>query len=701
MSDALDPATAIRFREAGELYRAGDLAAAERLLEEVVRTAPGFARGFFLLGFIAGQANRFEAAATHLERAVALRPDDLESQRCLARALARTQRPDAAEALFRAVLERSPDDAGSWTELASLLQSAGRLEEAIEALQRATAIDPGSIIALNNLGSALRAAHRPAEAVSVLTAADALDPERKEIAVNLGAALRDIGRVEESVERLERAIRRHPGDALLRGSLGVALIKAGRNEAALGALDAAVRLDPENPGTLGRLLAERGQACDWAGVAEPAARALALVRAGKGTVHPFVLLWLDATPADQRAAANLWLARERRPVAVHVPPRRGRAGDRIRIGYLSADLHEHATAYLLAEVIELHDRRAFEVAAYSYGPSDGSAMRSRLEAAFDRFVDIAGESDAAAAARIAADSIDIVVDLKGYTDQARTGIAARRPAPLVVNYLGYPATLGEGLADYIVGDATVTPLAHAADFGERLVLLPHSYQPNDRQRPIPPAATRAECGLPDDALVLASFNSTYKCNASVFDAWCDALRAVPEAVLWVLVTHPLTAANLRRELAARGVAPERLVTAARLPLARHLARLPAADLFLDSYPCGAHTTASDALWAALPLVTRAGRTFASRVAASLLHAAGLDELVTSSADEYRRLILDLAADRSRIADLKRRLIAARGKAPLFDAPRYTANLERAYRAMWSLHVAGDPPDHIVVEETGP
>jgi len=701
MSEALDPATAARFREAGERYRAGDLAAAERLLEEIVASAPEFGRGFLLLGVIAGQTGRFEVAAARLERAVALRPDDVEAQRNLARAFARTRRLDAAEALFREVLGRNPRDVDSWTELGSLLQGAGRLEEAIEALRRAVALDPRAIVALNNLGSTLRAAHRPVEAIAVLAAADALDPDRKEVAVNLGAALRDVGRVQESVELLERAVRRHPQDALLHGSLGVALIKAGRNEAALGALEAAVRLEPDNPATLGRLLAERGQACDWAGVAQPAARALALVRAGKSTVHPFVLLWLDATPADQRAAANLWLAHEQPPPVVRAAPSRGRADDRVRIGYLSADLHEHATAYLLAEVIELHDRRAFEVVAYSYGPSDGSPMRARLEAAFDRFVDIADESDAAAAARIAADGIDILVDLKGYTDQARPGIAARRPAPLVVNYLGYPATLGDRIADYIVGDATVTPLAHAADFGERLVVLPHSYQPNDRQRPLPPAATRAECGLPDDALVLASFNSTYKYNAPVFDAWCDVLRAVPGAVLWVLITHPLTEANLRRELAARGVVPERLVTATRLPLARHLARLPAADLFLDTHPCGAHTTASDALWAGLPVVTRTGPTFASRVAASLLRAVGLDELVTSSTDEYRQLILTLAADQARIAALKRWLVTARTTAPLFDAPRYTANLERAYRAMWSRHVAGDPPDHIVVEEPGP
>src|SRR5262245_45608809 len=699
MSDTLDPASAARFREAGERYRAGDLGAAERLLEEVVAAAPQFGRGFLLLGVIAGQTGRFPAAVPRLERALALRPDDLEAQRHLARALARAQRPDAAESLFRVVLARNAGDVDSWTELGALLQGAGRLEEAIDALQRAVAIDPRSIVGLNNLGSALRAAHRPAEAVAVLEAADALDPDRKEVAVNLGAALRDIGRAAESVERLERAVRRHPQDALLHGSLGVALIKAGRNEAALGALEAAVRLEPDNPATLGRLLAERGQACDWAGVVEPAARALALVRAGRTTVHPFVLLWLDATPADQRAAANLF-AREQPPASVGPRLPRGGPDHRIRVGYLSADLHEHATAYLLAEVIELHDRRAFEVVAYSYGPKDGSPMRARLEAAFDRFTDIAGDSDAVAAARIAADGVDILVDAKGYTDQARTGIAARRPAPLVVNYLGYPATVGDRLADYIVGDATVTPLVHAADFGERLVVLPHSYQPNDRRRPRPPPATRAECSLPGNALVLASFNSTYKYNAPVFDAWSDVLRAVPEAVLWVLITHPLTEANLRRELAARGVAPERLVAAARLPLARHLARLPAADLFLDTHPCGAHTTASDALWAGLPVVTRVGRTFASRVAASLLRAVGLDELVTSSSDEYRRLILDLAADRPRIADLKRRLVAARATAPLFDAPRYTANLERAYRAMWSRHIAGHPPDHIVVEETG-
>ena len=360
------------------------------------------------------------------------------------------------------------------------------------------------------------------------------------------------------------------------------------------------------------------------------------------------------------------------------------------MGYLSADFHTHATAILMAEMLEQHDRSRFEITLYSHGRDDRSPMRRRIEAGSEHFVNLRGESERAMAERIRADGIDLLIDLKGYTKDHRLGVFAWRPAPVSATFLGFPGTTGAAYIDYLVGDPVVTPLDHAAHYSEQLAQMPVCYQPNDRQRALPPPPSRAQAGLPDDALVLAGFNQPYKISAEVFDVWCALLEALPQAVLWLLEWNTQSRENLTREAAARGIAPDRLVWAPRKAPADHMARMQLADLFIDTWPCNAHTTASDALWAGVPVVTFAGRTFASRVAASLVHAVGLPEQACDGIEHYARTVVELAHDPARRQALRDHLVAARLTSPLFDSQRFTRDFEALLLRMMDRHRAGLP-----------
>jgi predicted O-linked N-acetylglucosamine transferase (SPINDLY family) len=380
---------------------------------------------------------------------------------------------------------------------------------------------------------------------------------------------------------------------------------------------------------------------------------------------------------------------EHQPIVVH---------ERIRLGYLSGDFHQHATAQLMAGLFEHHDRDRFEVLAYSYGPDDRSPMRARLASAFDRFIDIHALSHREAARLIHADKVDILVDLKGYTHHARPAISAHRPAPVQVNYLGYPATMGADFIDYIIVDPFVVPSSQQPFFSERLVYLPGSYQVNDRRREVAKARTsRQDCGLPSEGLVLCSFNNSYKISPVFFDIWMRLLRLVPGSILWLLEPNELVKHNLRSEARKRGVDSGRLIFAPVLSSAEHLGRHRHADLFLDTLPCNAHTTASDALWAGLPVLTCCGSTFAGRVAGSLLMAIGMPELVTGSLEEYERLALALARDPQRLIALRKKLESNRDAGALFDLPKLTENLETAYARMWQTWLSGQTPAAFSIE----
>jgi len=415
-------------------------------------------------------------------------------------------------------------------------------------------------------------------------------------------------------------------------------------------------------------------------------------------VPPFFLLAIEASPAEQLTCARRWVE----PFARAVPPLparsfRERQGERIRLGYLSADFHQHATAHLAAELFERHDRTRFEVFAYSYGPDDGSLMRRRLERAFDRFIDVRRLSHAQAAQRIHADAIDILIDLKGHTLNARTAMLAARPAPVQVNYLGYPGTMGADFIDYIIVDRIVAPPADQTYFSEKLVTLPGCYQPTDTRREIAAPPARRECGLPPDGCVFCCFNNTYKITPTFFAIWMRLLTHVPGSVLWLLESNELVRRNLRREAEQRGLDPSRLVFAPIRPIGEHLARHRHADLFLDTLPCNAHTTANDALWSGLPVLTCAGSTFAGRVAASAVAAAGVPGLIAPSLDAYEQTARDLARTPVRLRELRDTLERNRATAPLFDVAAYARHLETAYARMWERWRAGEPPAAFAVE----
>ncbi|MBK9656187.1 MAG: hypothetical protein IPO66_12260 [Rhodanobacteraceae bacterium] len=404
------------------------------------------------------------------------------------------------------------------------------------------------------------------------------------------------------------------------------------------------------------------------------------------------------TPQAQLRCAEIYV-RDKWPPSPNLPwPVRDCVDQRIRVAYVSADFHSHATAALMAGLFELHDRERFEVFAISYGPDDGSPMRARLQRAFERFVDVREDSDEQIAQKMRALGIDIAIDLKGYTAQARPGIFARRAAPIQVNYLGFPGTLGASCIDYIIADAWVAPAAHADCFRERVVTLPGSYQVNDgRRRVAQTKPSRGQAGLPERAFVFCCFNNNYKISPSVFDVWMRLLRQRPGSVLWLLDDNRHAKENLRAEAWARGIESQRLVFAPRSDLPDHLARHQLADLFLDTLPCNAHTTASDALWAGLPLLTCVGETFAGRVAASLLAAVGLEQLITHSLGEYEALAIELSQDHDRLAQLREHLRLRASTSPLFDTALFRQRMEAALLLMHQRHQRGEPPAAFAVD----
>jgi predicted O-linked N-acetylglucosamine transferase (SPINDLY family) len=504
----------------------------------------------------------------------------------------------------------------------------------------------------------------------------------------MGATFQAFGELDEAVRWYRQALQHKPDYPEAHFNLGVAHQLRGALPEAIAEFRATLDLRPAHATALVSLMHVSQLMCEWSGIEDLWIETKRRIQnEPSAVILPYTVITMPSSGEEQLLCARNWVANRLSRVQslraglgfTFVPGPR----DRLRIGYVSADYHQHATAYLLAELFELHDRERFEVIAYSIGRDDASPMRQRLVAGCDRFVDLQHHSFVAAAQQIHADGIDILVDLKGYTDGCRTEIFALWPAPIQVSYLGYPGTMGADFIDYLLTDRFVTPPEQQAVFSEELIELPDCYQVNDRKRPIAERTpTRAECGLPEEGVVFCCLNYAVKITPQMFGIWMRVLEAVPGSVLWLLESNRWVAENLRREAGARGVDPSRLVFAPPLPLAEHLARYRLADLFLDTYPVTAHTTASDALWVGLPVLTCAGETFVSRVAGSLLHAVGLADLVMDSLAAYEAKAIVLGRDAAERERLTGVLAANRETTPLFDTPRFTRHLEAAYHTMW-------------------
>ena len=692
---ALRPDHAEAFNNIGvvlQQQRKSDLALAA--YERATELRPAYAEAHFNLGVALQDIGKPEDAAAAYRQVIALRPDIAAAYNNLGAALQELGRHETALAAYAAAIERSPDYAEAHYNRGVMLQALNRPAEALAAYRTAVALKPGYIEAINNAGVVLQVLGRHEDASLAHRQVIALSPDHAEACNNLGAALLAQSQFHEALAALQRALAIKPDYPEAFYNMGNAWRELGKLEGSVATYQKALQLQPDYADAFSQLAYHRWRACDWTDYEASQNRLLDMVRRRVARVPPFYLLSTPASPADQFACAQQWIAPLLPPAGemFHHAPSEPRP--RIRLGYLSGDFHEHATADLTAELFERHDRSRFEVVAYSYGRGDGSPMRRRLERAFDRFVDIAPLSHRAAAARVHQDGIDILVDLKGYTYHARPQIMAHRPAAVQVNYLGYPATMGADFIDYIIVDSFVVPGDQQPFFAEQLVHLPGCYQANDTRRHIPAAApSRTDCGLPRDAFVFCCFNNSYKITPAFFDIWMRLLDAIRGSVLWLLAPNDLVMRNLRREAERRGVDPDRLVFAAIVPRSEHLSRHRNADLFLDTLPCNAHTTASDALWAGLPILTCAGATFAGRVAASLLTDLGLPQLITSSPADYERTARELAREPQRLLPIRDALAQRRDQGTLFDCARLARRLEAAYLRMWEsrcgVHVQAD------------
>jgi predicted O-linked N-acetylglucosamine transferase (SPINDLY family) len=504
-------------------------------------------------------------------------------------------------------------------------------------------------------------------------------------------------RYQDAVLAYERALAIRPD--LIEAQIGRANVfsVSKQHREAASAYAAALALVPNHPFTKGLLLHQKLLACDWFGIDALIDEIEKDVAAGQLSVEPFVLQGVSNSPRNLQRCAELYSA-ERYPATVTEPfQQRTLDHNKIRIAYLSGEFREQATSHLIAGLLEQHDASRFEVYAFDNGWDDRSEIRSRIDAAVHEIIEIRQLSDAAALAAIREKQIDILVNLNGYFGEQRTQLFANRAAPIQVNYLGFPGTLGASYIDYIIADQHLIPENHKPFYNEKVIYLPDCYQANDSKRKIGPnVPSRLQCSLPQTGFVFCCFNNSYKILPDVFDRWMQILSQVEGSVLWLLSDNQETKANLQREATVRNIDPQRLIFAKLVTPPDHLARHAVADLFLDTVPCNAHTTASDTLWACLPLLTCTAETFSGRVAGSLLHAIGLSELVTATLDDYERLAVDLALNPRKLAQLKDKLTRNRSTAPLFNTKLFTQHLEAAYAAMIDRYSAGLKPDHIQI-----
>lgn len=603
-----------------------------------------------------------------------------------------------AERGFQRAVQASPGAHAAWLYLARSQLQLGKLDSAVAAARRALALKAGDAVTAMLLGECLTRRHRHAEAAEVLEAALTANAPTPDLLSAAGSALLLAQRPQEAIARLIQASMLSPADALLHYRLGLAFKRLGAESQASICFRTALSVDHDGaiaPLALPLLVSSSQQSCDWTELERDGAALLALLDGASvergGEISPFSLLALPSSRAQQRRAGALHTRHLLQGVSPSLPPPGPRRPGRVRVGYLSSDFHNHATALLMVGMLECRDRERFEVYAYTHSAADGSALQQRLLAACDHVVDVARLSDAEVAERMRRDGLDIGIDLKGHTRGTRMTVFARRPAPVQVSFLGYPGSTGADFLDYVIGDPVVTPLEHAADYSECIAQMPHCYQPNDQRRALPPAPPRAALGLPEDALVLCCFNQSYKITPELLALWARMLHELPRAVLWLLAWNADGQRRLLAALEALGIGAERVVFAERLPVDQHIARLRAADLFLDTWPYNAHTTASEALWAAVPVLTVPGETFASRVAASLVTACGLPELACADAEAYVRTAVELGRSPERLQALRCHLDARRAGLPLFDTERYTRDYEALLLRMHERRLQGLAP----------
>jgi predicted O-linked N-acetylglucosamine transferase (SPINDLY family) len=662
---------------------------------------PNNATLHWVAGLLQSELGAPDKAAVHLRFAAQHIQDDaslFERLGAVERALGDTAASERALQQARSLTNGVP----ALLLLSQSFHESGERSREIEVLEQAHGIDPTDPRLTLRLAHLYQESFDPTPALKWAMATVRLKEDFWEAYLLLGTVLQRLDRLPEALEVYKSLLFVWPKDGRVNRNLGMLCLRLGLNSEAVRYFKRAAEVEPNRIELECDIVHQLLHAADWPELEPQIQSLLQAFRSSAQSLSPFAFLSvpsasaLDLRTAAERAATSI-LGGLRKPALSLVRPVRSMDPDRpLRIGYLSSDLYEHATGYLMARLFELHDRSQFRLFAYTWDEHHDDPLRRRIAPCFDSIKDIRGLADQQAAELVRADEIDVLVDLKGYTRDGRMPILAYRPAPVQVHHVGFPGTLGAPFIDYLVADRIVAPPDRARYYSEKLAYLPDCYQPTDEMRPIGRQPSRRECDLPERGVVFSSFNQAYKITPDVFGLWCRLLQEVPDSVLWLLHCSKTATANLRRAAEARGVASERLVFAAARPQTEHLGRLQNADIVLDTLPVNAHTTASDALWAGVPIVTRPGEPFVSRVAASIISAAGLPELVARDDEDYVRIAKELAQNPEHLASVKERVRAGRTSA-LFDSARYTRNLEALYRVMWKRHAAGLAPVAIDID----
>ena len=579
-----------------------------------------------------------------------------------------------------------------------LLKDLGQLDLSIEAYRKAISIKSDYAEAYNNIGVTLQEQRKLKEAIKAFNKAITIKPNYAKAHNNLGNALNDQGKFKEAMASYEKTLSLKPDYAVAYFNMGTALKNQGKLEDAIEAYKKALAIEPDHAGARAQKLHVQAQMCDWLAIKEDLASLKTLGIAGK-SVSPFVVLSLEDVPERHRLRSELYARENFSQKPLPSPAMPSKRPDKLRIGYFSADYGEHPVAYLIAKVLEQHNRDKFEVFGYSLSGNQQVELGQRLINSFDRFVDVQKLSNKDVARKVRQDGIDIAIDLNGYTQHARTKIFAYRAAPIQINYLGFPGTMGTDFMDYIVADRYIIPLENQEYFNEKILYLPNTYMPTDNGRELSERhMTRRDMGLPEDAFVFCCFNNNYKITSSEFDIWMRLLNKVEGSVLWLRQSNQWSELNVKKEAQRRKVDPQRVVFAGRVPMAEHLARQRLADLFIDTFSFNAHTTAAEALWTGLPVVTKTGQGFAARVAGSLLNSVGLPELITKNENDYEMLILELVTNPSKLNKIRKKLAANLLEKPLFDTGQYTKHIEDGYQQAYQNYFEGNPPKTITVQK---
>lgn len=729
MRPSMTRASEEELHEARQAFADG--ASGESTLREICARHPEDPQPHFLLGAMLERAGRYADSLNPLDRALQLDPDHVQALSAKAAVLSALERRPEAISMLAEATARRPDAAQLWANLGVLLEVAGDFKAALTAYDRALALSDAPASARMNRGYVLTRLGRLEDALDNNIALVELQPDHAHAHFNVAEVLLALHRYEQAHDACDRALAIDPSYVKAHIDRALARAALGRIDEAQRDLDRAKALSPQAMsdfnlgfamragGILGDFGAysiyfhlgyERLEQCDWTH-REQLLRSVAGLADGSGgparTIPdpniPFRTLGLGIDRATQHLLARRVAGAVEARAPAPVPQSRQRQRkSRIRVGYVSPDFRVHPAAFLTRRLYKGHDRSRFEVYGYGLAPSDGSWIASEVRSGFDAYRDLSAADPAAIAQQIGKDDIDILVDLAGYTNFSRSEAFALRPAPVQVNWLGYPGTLGARYMDYALVDRIVCPEGEDEFWTEKLVRLPNSYFIADNDPRVDAGTiTRAGMGLPEEGFVFCCFNNAWKIEPRIFSVWMDLLREVPGSVLWLLAFRPEVVLNLRREAAARGVDSNRLVFGERLPNENHLPRYRLADLFLDTLYYNAHTTAIDALREGIPVVTAPGGTMPSRVAASLLTAAGAPELICRNLEQYRKMALALARDPEELARIRSMLRQNRSKAPLFDTARFIRNLETAFALMWDRHLKGLPPQAFDVQEIAP